>query len=298
VAFSGLVDSTVDHVTIKNAPQDGMFFRNGGHNLNVENNKILLHDTLWGNGSGINIEMHVNGHIWGPVNISNNEIVTGGPNFCTAALSQNCRSDSDCSGLVPATCGHGAAVGVAIGVFWVDGTHPPEVNIANNHIWVGNNHYAINCNGCKDSTISGNVIRSMRQRNVPGLGTYTGISSYSPAAKEVQNLTIKDNTIEGTGESADGRAILVSGQGDAAGIVIQNNMIAHKNPPNGSSVVEVQGLRDVNISGNRLCFVPNNDIRVGNPMRPVLNGRQTNNTIVHIGKQSGSTAKECLTVAP
>jgi len=64
LAFSGLVDSTVENITVVNAPQDAMFFRNGGENLTVANNRILLHNTLWGNGQGINIEMHVNGQVW------------------------------------------------------------------------------------------------------------------------------------------------------------------------------------------------------------------------------------------
>jgi Pectate lyase superfamily protein/Right handed beta helix region len=293
LGFSGLVNSTVENVTLVNTPQDGMFFRNGGQNLVVKNNRILLHNLRWGNGGGINVEMHVTGKIWGPVTITNNEIVTGGPSFCTAALGQSCTRDSDCAALQPATCGHGAAVADAIQAVWVDGAHPPVVTISNNQIWAGNNHYGIICNGCVDSTIGGNVIRSAKARQVSGLGTYTGISSYSTPAGEVQNLTIENNTIEGTGESLDGRAILVSGQGSGVGLKIQGNLIAHKNTASGSSVVEVQGLRDVNITGNRLCFVPENDIRMGNTARSVVNGKQTNNTIAHTGKQPGSPPKEC-----
>ena len=63
--FSGLVSSTLANITLVNTPQDGMFFRNGGQNLVVKNNRILLHNTRWGNGSGINVETHVNGEISG-----------------------------------------------------------------------------------------------------------------------------------------------------------------------------------------------------------------------------------------
>lgn len=293
IAFSGLANTTVDHITVKNAPQDAMFFRNGGQNLVVRDNKILLHDLHWGNGAGINVEMHVNGQIWGPVTITNNEIVTGGPNFCAGALNQSCVRNSDCAGLQPATCGGGASNSTAIGAYWIDGATPPVVTITNNRIWVGNNHFGVMCNGCENSTISGNVILPAKARQVSGVGTYTGISSYSNSAGEVQNLTIENNTIEGTGESLDGRAILVSGQGSGVGLTIQGNLIAHKNTSNGSAVVEVQGLRNVSISGNRLCFVPSNDIRMGNTGRPVMNGKQANNTIVHTGNQPGTLPKEC-----
>jgi hypothetical protein len=297
LGLSGLVNSTVANITLVNTPQDAMFFRNGGVNLTVKNNKILLHNTLWGNGAGINIEMHVNGQIWGPANITNNQIVTGATNFCTAALKQSCSRDSDCSGLQLATCGKGGSDITGIAITWADGTHPPVVTITNNQIWVGNNHYGIICNGCVDSTISGNVIRPMKLRHVPGVGTYTGISSYSTAGGAVQNLTIEGNTIEGTGESGDGPAINVSGLGVSEnGLTIQDNVIAHKNTSSSNAVIQVSGLKNVAVSGNRLCFVPSNAIHLGSPGRPVVNGTQTKNTILHMGKQSGRPPKECSTL--
>jgi hypothetical protein len=51
ITFSGLVNSEVDHLTLKNTPQDALFFRNGGQNLSVHDNTILLHDLYWGNGA-------------------------------------------------------------------------------------------------------------------------------------------------------------------------------------------------------------------------------------------------------
>jgi len=56
ITFSGLANSAVDHLTLKNTPQDAIFFRNGGHNVSVHDNTILLHNLYWGNGSGIDID--------------------------------------------------------------------------------------------------------------------------------------------------------------------------------------------------------------------------------------------------
>jgi hypothetical protein len=294
LAFSGLVDSTVANVTVLNAPQDAMFFRNGGVNLTVKNNKILFHDRLWGNGAGINVEMHVNGQIWGPVTITNNQIVTAATNFCSAALNRSCTGDLDCSDLQPSTCGKGASSSAGIAITWGAGsTHPPQATITGNHIWVGNDHYGIICNGCVNSVISGNVILSAKSRGAPGTGTFTGISSHSTAGGEIQNLTIQGNTIVGTGESEDGRAIFVNGQGSGSGLKIQDNVIAHKNSSNGKAVVEVRGLTDVNVSGNHLCFVSSNDIRVGGPEAPVVNGTMTKNTVVHIKEHPATLPAEC-----
>jgi hypothetical protein len=170
------------------------------------------------------------------------------------------------------------------------------VTITNNHIWVGNNHYGIICNGCVNSTISGNVILSAKLRQVPGVGTFTGINSFSTSGGAVQNLTIENNTIEGTGESGDGRAINVNGSGNsnsADGINILDNLIAHKNTSSANAVIEVSGSRNVVISGNRLCFVPSNAIRLGGPGLPVVNGTQTKNTIVPIQKHPGTPPSEC-----
>jgi hypothetical protein len=294
LAFSGLVDSTVENITVVNAPQDAMFFRNGGENLTVANNRILLHNTLWGNGQGINIEMHVNGQVWGAVNITGNEIVTGATNFCSAALDRPCASDSDCSNLQPATCGKGASTSAGIGITWVDGTHPPVVHIAKNHIWVGNDHYGIICNGCVDSTINGNVIRPAKLRSIPGRGTFTGISSHSAARGTVHNLTIDSNTVEGTGEPEDGQAIHVSGLGVGEnGLTIRDNLIVRKNTSNVKAVIQVGGWQNVSVARNHLCFVPGNDIRLGSFGRPVANGTQTNNTTVPIEKQAGTPPPEC-----
>jgi hypothetical protein len=294
LAFSGLVDSIVERITVVNAPQDAMFFRNGGENLTVKDNKILLHNTLWGNGEGINIEMHVNGQIWGPVKIANNQIVTGATNFCSAALNRSCARDSDCSGLQPATCGKGASTSAAIGITWVDGTHPPVVSITNNHIWAGNDHYGILCNGCVDSTISGNVILPAKLKGLSGRGTFTGITSHSGARATVHNLTIERNTIEGTGESEDSQAIHVAGLGIGEnGLAIRENLIVHKNTSNTKAVIQVGGWDNIDISRNHLCFVPRNDIRLESSWRPVVNQTQAKNTIVPIEKQSGTPPAEC-----
>jgi hypothetical protein len=294
LGFSGLIDSTVERVTLVNTPQDAMFFRNGGVNVNVENNKIFLHNTLWGNGDGINVEMHASGQIWGPVNIANNEIVTGATNFCTSALAQSCTQDSDCSGLQPATCGRVGSTSAGIGGTWVDGAHPLVLSITNNRIWVGNNHYGVICNGCVDSTVSGNTILPAKLRHLSGVGTFTGISSYSTSGGAVQSLSISGNTIEGTGESGDGAAINVNGLGASEnGLSIEGNVISHKNTSSAKAAIQVSGWKNVAVSRNHLCSVPNEGIRLGRPGSPVVNGTETSNMVAGAADAAGSSPSEC-----
>lgn len=276
IGFSGLVNSTVDHVTVKNAPQDAMFFRNGGQNLSVHDNTILLHNLYWGNGSGINVEMHPNGQIWGPVTIENNTIETAGPSFCTAALNQACRSDADCAGLQPATCGKGAATSSAIGVTWIGG-QAPVVLISGNQIAVANNHEGIMCNGCTDSEIQDNVITSAEGATVV-TSTFTGIGSYAASGGEPHHIRIEGNTIEGTGNPADGQAIIVSGHGAMdTGVAVRGNTIVSVD--SARPAVEVDGWRDVTISGNLLCSVQTQPIAWGLEGLPVVNAIITGNTI-------------------
>lgn len=286
ITFSGLVNSTVDHLTLKNSPQDAIFFRNGGQNLSVHDNTILLHNLYWGNGSGINIEMHPNGQIWGPVTIANNTIETAGPNFCTAALNQACRTDADCAGLQPATCGKGGSTSSAIGVTWVGGP-APVVLISGNHISVGNHHYGIICNGCTDSEIQNNVITSAQGATV-ATGAFTGISSYATPGGEPHHIRIEKNMIEGMGSSADGQAIVVVGHGAMdTGIAVRGNVVTSEN--SARPAIEVDGWRDVTISGNVLCSVPNQRIAWGLQNLPVVNATSTGNTTTPAGSGSCAT---------
>jgi hypothetical protein len=280
ITFSGLVNSEVDHLTLKNTPQDALFFRNGGQNLSVHDNTILLHNLYWGNGEGINIEMHPDGKIWGPVSITNNTIETAGPNFCTAALNQACNSDADCAGLQPATCGKGASSSAAIGVTWLGGP-APVVLISGNRIAVANNHYGILCNGCTDSEIQNNVITSALGATV-ATGGFTGISSYATEGGEPHHIRIEGNTIEGTGSSADGRAILVIGHGALdTGIAVRGNVVIGEN--SSLPAIEVDGWRDVRISGNAFCSISSPPIAWGRQGLPVVNVTSTGNTTAQYG---------------
>lgn len=276
IAFSGLVNSVVEHVTVMNAPQDAMFFRNGGVNLLVQDNTILIHDRLWGNGHGVNIEMHKEGHSWGGATIRGNTIVTAGDTFCTASLSRACSTDGDCANLRPPTCGHGAANSASIGVFWVDGPHPPQVEISGNHIWVGNRHFGIICNGCINSTIRDNVILPATQRGIAVSGAFIGISYYSTPAGPPHGVTIEGNTIEGDGQPRDGAAIQVTGattRGD--GLVIRNNLIRNKSSQ--GPALLVRGWDHVDVSDNVLCGMPDGAVRLGEPNLPVRQLHSTGN---------------------
>ena len=293
LCFSGLQDSTVERITVLNSPQDSMFFRNGGDHLVVQDNTILMHNRLWGNGDGINIEMHKEGHLWGGVAIRNNTIVTASSNFCSASLDRACSRDADCADLAPSTCGHRAATSAAIGISWVDGPHAPSLAITGNHIWVGNHHYGIICNGCSDTTISGNVILPATMRGIAVSGAFTGISSYATPSGEPRNLTIEGNTIEGDGAPGDDRAILVNGHGyQNGGLILRNNVIANKATSAVQGAVEIRGWRDVELTGNTLCDEPRNSIRLGAPGQPVSNITQHDNALVPAGK-SGAASAAC-----
>lgn len=283
LCFSGLRDSTVEHVTVVNAPQDAMFFNNGGVNLLVQDNTILMHNRLWGNGCGINIEMHAEGHSWGGVTIRDNTIVTAGSNFCTAALNRACSGDADCADLQPPTCGHGASTVGAIGVTWgVSSTHPPIVAITGNHIWVGNHHYGIICNGCVDSTISDNVILPATRRGIAASGAFTGISSYSTPAGQPHGLTIEGNTIVGDGQPGDGAAIQVTGASNPGdGLVIRGNIV--EDMASQGAVLLVRGWDHVDVSSNTFCGAPSNALRLGEPGLPVWHVRQGGNVIASPG---------------
>lgn len=291
LCFSGLENSVLEHITVLNAPQDAMFFRNGGVNLLVQGNTILMHNRLWGNGDGINIEMHKEGHLWGAVTIRDNTIVTAASNFCTAALNHACATDSDCAALTPATCGKGGSSMAAIGVSWVDGPHAPSLTIAGNHLWVGNHHYGIICNGCSNSTITGNTILAASLRDPAASGDFFGISSYATPAGEPQNLTITGNIIEGDGSPGDGPAILVNGHGTQnSKVVMRRNVVANKRTSPAHSAIEIRGWRDVVIAGNTVCSASPNSIRVGAPGVPTAHVTQSGNKIIRTG---GTLPAEC-----
>jgi len=96
IAFSGIKDTVIERIHIRDAPQDAIFLKNGGVRTIVQNVTIIRHDRLWGNGSGINVEMHKEGLDHGRPNLTDNTIITISPNFCTANLAVPCSHATEC----------------------------------------------------------------------------------------------------------------------------------------------------------------------------------------------------------
>ena len=95
--LAGVRDLLVDHLILKNMPQDAIFAKNGGDRTTISHTTIDGHNMLWGNGGGINSEMHTTSLLPGTTNFSDNYILSRGPNFCNADLSTACAADGDCT---------------------------------------------------------------------------------------------------------------------------------------------------------------------------------------------------------
>jgi hypothetical protein len=255
IAFSGIKGTVIERIHIRDAPQDAIFLKNGGVGTIVQNVTIIGHDRLWGNGSGINVEMHKEGNNQGRPILRDNTIITTSPNFCTANLAAPCSHAAECSRFSPNTCGLGASTSAAIGLTWVDGPHPASALIQGNTILVANGHYGIFCNGCVDAEITGNNIKAAEPAGDSARGVtrvFTGILANSPPGRFARNLQVTKNTVEGSGDPDDGCAILMSGdpEGWSQTLTISGNTIQHKNVDPKHAAVEVRGWTGFHIDSN------------------------------------------------
>ncbi len=282
VAFSAVENLTISRLIIRNAPQDGIFVRNGGVNTVIQDNIIDGHNLLWNNGGGINIEMHGDGNLpvtsMVPVRIERNTIIVRGPSFCKENGLKTCSFDSDCQ----TSCGD---ISNTMGIIatWVDGSFAPVMKITNNVIKVTNSHTAIVCNGCRDSVIEGNVIEALSS-STQRSGLFTGILSELPRGGYGRNLMIKGNSIVGSGNLRDGRAILLSSNSpDSETAVISNNIISNKNVLFSQGTIGLRGYHDFVIEGNQLTDIAAGPgIEIGNCSPGWLttrNGVVNNNTV-------------------
>lgn len=101
IAFSAMENLTIERLTLKNVPQDGIFVRNGGVNTVIKNNTIDGFNMLWFNGGGINTEYYITGNFpatkVAPVLIDGNTVIAKGPNYCyRQAFGATCDSHDDC----------------------------------------------------------------------------------------------------------------------------------------------------------------------------------------------------------
>jgi hypothetical protein len=266
IALSAVRDSSIFNVTIVDAPQDAIFIRNGGVNCTVENNTIRHHNRLWGNGEGINVEMHVDGAERGSIIISHNVIVTDAPNFCSANLSKVCKADIECGSDGKSRCGGGASTSAGIGLTWVNGDTPVRALISDNEVTVGNNHYGILCNGCADTRIEHNKIHTVGGSD-PRQAAFVAINVVSPPTRPANHVVIEGNQILGGNVPTDGRAILASGGplGDSVDLVIRGNQIQNKIVDAGASLIEVRGWRRIQVGNNSFTNVNGRPIQFGFP---------------------------------
>ena len=261
LAFSAVEDLTIENIHLLNAPQDGIFVRNGGVHTTLRNNVIDGFCTRWYNGGGINIEMHTkegdSGNFPTPLGdqaiIDGNTIIARGQNFCKEDGITACSSNAQCT----TTCGADAAVGIL--ATWINGEFAPRVSMSNNHIKVTDKHVGIGCHGCRDSVIDGNTISSY-ESGTAWSGLFTGIiTEYPwPNGGPGWNLTVINNIIQGNGKPFDGRGILLSSNSpESKWLVVSKNTISNKNIVSNLAALEVRGYSNFEITDNIITKIGN-----------------------------------------
>ncbi len=240
LSFSAVKNLRVEHLSLRNLPQDGIFVRNGGVNTVINNNLIDGHNLLWYNGGGIIIEMHGDGNLPVtsvlPVRIEGNTIFVRGPDFCQGS----------------ATCISNV---VGIIVTWVDGVAAPVAKIVGNTLKITNGHSGIACHGCRDSLVENNILEPLVSDTMRS-ELFTGIISEHPRGGYGRNITIKGNTITGSGKLNDGRAILLSSNDlNSENAIIRNNIITQKNIMYSMGAIGLRGYHDFLIQGNQLTDI-------------------------------------------
>ncbi len=250
LSFSAVKNLRIEHLIVRNAPQDGIFVRNGGINTVIKDNFIDGHNLLWYNGGGIIIEMRSGGNLPtssnSPVRIERNTIVVSGPDYCVGT--ELCRSNI-----------------VGIVLTWIDGDAAPVAMIKDNNLKITNAHTGIVCHGCRDSFIENNVIGPLVS-NTQRSELFTGISSEQPTGGYGRDLTISKNLITGSGKQGDGRAILLSSNDPGSeGVIINGNIIARKNVGYSLGAIGLRGYHDFTIEGNKLSDIGGGPgIEIGN----------------------------------
>ncbi len=250
LSFSAVKNLRIEHLIIRNVPQDGIFVRNGGINTVIKDNFIDGHNLLWYNGGGIIIEMRSGGNFPvssnSPVRIERNTIIVSGPDFCIGP--ELCRSN---------------IVGIAL--TWIDGDAAPVAMIKDNNLKITNSHTGIVCHGCRDSLIENNIMESLISDTLRS-ELFTAINSEQPSGGYGRNLTISKNTIMGSGKSGDGRAILLSSNNlGSEKVSINNNNIARKNIGYSLGAIGLRGYHDFTIEGNKLTDIAGGPgIEIGN----------------------------------
>jgi len=250
LVLAAVDDLLIDHVAVRNAPQDGIYVKNGGGRTVIRAATLDGFNMHWGNGSGINVEMHTTANKPGYPEFVDNYIVAKGPQFCDTDLSVACDADADCPSGV---CGNGAgAAGVnGISLTFADagGTHPAGI-IARNRMELSDRHTGISCSGCSGVVIGDNWITSYdsgtRLRKA-----FLGIQVVGARGKSFSDVIVHDNVILGASVANDKRGILVDdSSSSSARVVVHHNIVRNKALAAGQEAITVRGVADSAVDGN------------------------------------------------
>ncbi|MEL6180083.1 MAG: hypothetical protein AAFS10_14080, partial [Myxococcota bacterium] len=186
ISLASVYEAKLQRLYIKDAPQDAIFFRNGGNSSAVRDCVIDGFNRQWYNGAAINMEMQPNGRLdlglddpenddeVSNLEIANNVIIARGPmTFCDSdGAGRACSSDSDCDDGVHCVSSR-SRVQVDLINLNVTKKYVKEIGQKAGHHHVPNPTIVGNtllseapymdgivCIGCEDTTIQDNCISS------------------------------------------------------------------------------------------------------------------------------------------
>ena len=250
LVLAAVDDLLVDRVTVRNAPQDGIYLKNGGGRTVVRATTLDGFNMHWGNGSGINVEMRTTANKPGYPEFVDNYIVAKGPQFCDADLSVACGKDADCPS---GACGNGAGAaavnGISLTFADAAGTHPAGI-IARNRMELSDRHTGISCSGCAGVVIGDNWMTSHDSGTLLSK-VFLGIQVVGSSGKSFSDVIVHDNVILGADVANDRRGILVDDSSSgSARVVVHHNIVRNKALAARQEAITVRGVADGVVDGN------------------------------------------------
>ncbi|MEQ9503352.1 MAG: glycosyl hydrolase family 28-related protein [Deltaproteobacteria bacterium] len=226
ISLSGLRDSVIEGLTIRDVTQDGIFLRNGGVNVIVRNNVIDGFSMRWHNAGGINVEFHASGNNRGQARIENNHVIVRAPSLASSQVS-------------------GINVNRRAGTPYL-----PSALVLDNVIEVGDSHGGIDIQtGAVDTVVEGNLVQPYWGNG--GLVGFRGIAVSG-------ELVLAENTVIGGDRAVDARAILYRTYGTPATIVdniVDGWVHTHDSTVdvvNAYGIVSIQGTNDFDFARNQI----------------------------------------------
>jgi len=133
-----------------------------------------------------------------------------------------------------------------------------------------------------DTEITGNNIKAAEPAGDSARGgtrVFTGIIANSPPGRFARNLQVTKNTVDGSGDPDDGRAILMSGDPEARSqtLTISGNTIQRKNVDPKYAAVEVRGWTGFHIDFNVFSNINGAPLVLGSPGWTTRRGSVTQN---------------------